>query len=502
MQIIAIIYLISMGIILLYSISQLQLVYNFIKYKRQEKKRLAQQQTSKIQNGNYELPKDYFPFITVQLPIYNEMYVVERLLDAIFGLVYPTERFEVQILDDSTDETQLIIANKLQQLALKYPNISYTYIHRTDRTGFKAGALENATRSAKGEFIAIFDADFNPESQFLLKVIPYFQHDNQLAAVQTRWAHINEHESLLTEIQSFMLDAHFSVEQFARSRGGFFINFNGTAGIWRKVAIHDAGGWEFDSITEDLDLSYRAQLKGWKIHYDDSVSCPAEIPAAIQAVKSQQFRWTKGAAEVAKKHLKSVWQSKNSLGLKYQATAHLLNSGVFFAIIISSILSIWVNYAIYTQQIGYSYQLARDLMGGVFYIVLLFFSVSFYYKNHLSFGSIVYFLIRFPLFLSATYGLSLHNSWAAMQGYWGIKTEFVRTAKFNQHNRLQPNKYLKKGLNYLLIGEILLCIYFAIGVYLDILWRTYDILPFHCLLCLGYFYMIGLQIKDFIQQKG
>jgi Glycosyl transferase family group 2 len=290
-----------------------------------------------------------------------------------------------------------------------------------------------------------------------------------------------------------MLDAHFSIEQFSRCNSGYFFNFNGTAGVWRAAAIADGGGWQSDTITEDLDLSYRVQLRGWKLHYDDTITCPAEIPAAIEAAKSQQFRWTKGAAEVAVKHLQTVWRSGQSWGLKYQATAHLLNSSVFFAIIISSILSVWFNYGIYIGAIGDHYALARTLMGGVFYVVLLFFSVSFYYRHQLSFKSVGYFLIRFPLFLSATYGLSLHNSWAALQGYLGIKTEFVRTPKFNTVDFRDKNTYLNRKREWIFWGELLLLLYFFVAVGLDIVWGAYEMIPFHCLLCLGYGYVVCLQ---------
>ena len=498
--IIAWIYLIAMGCIVLYSLSQLQLIYYFIKHRYHSYKQTIHKEKTRFQPEHNEENEAYYPYITVQLPIYNEMYVVQRLLSAIFNLEYPKNKLQIQILDDSTDQTSQIIKDTLLQFSTIYENVDWEYIHRQDRIGFKAGALQNALASCKGELIAIFDADFSPESSFLLEIITEFKQDNRIAAVQTRWTHLNEHSSLLTELQAFMLNAHFTMEQYARNKANFFINFNGTAGIWRKAAIQAAGGWHIDTITEDLDLSYRVQLLGWRIHYDDTIGCAAELPPHITALRSQQFRWTKGAAEVARKHLIAVWKSPLSLNIKYQATAHLLNSSLFIAILITSILSIWVNYAVYSQQIGDIYLQIRDIMGLVFYVVLLFFSLSFYYQNSWNFKNTLYFILRFPLFLSATYGLSVHNSWAAVQGLLGIKSEFVRTPKLNEQNLKVANPYLNHSWSKLLIVETILAVYFIIGLVLDIRWQMYSLIPFHCLLIIGFSYMVILQFKSIINK--
>src|SRR5450759_1834868 len=248
-----------------------------------------------------------WPRVTVQLPIFNEQYVVTRLLEAACALDYPRDRLEIQILDDSTDETQ----ETAKKLAVKFQaqGINIHYLHRTNRQGFKAGALKNGLARAQGDFLAIFDADFVPPCDFLRKMMPYFSSEN-IGVVQARWGHLNAGYSMLTRGQAIGLDAHFVLEHGARNSSGIFINFNGTAGIWRKTAIIDAGNWQDDTLTEDIDLSYRAQLAGWKFVYVNDVVCPAEIPAEVYGLKNQQYRWAKGAIQTAKKLLPTIWRNK------------------------------------------------------------------------------------------------------------------------------------------------------------------------------------------------
>src|SRR5262245_57605688 len=248
------------------------------------------------------------PRVTVQLPLFNEMYVASRLLDAVAQIDYPRDRFEVQVLDDSTDETQEICRAKVAELAAT--GLDIKYIHRSDRTGFKAGALANGMRNARGEFLMVFDADFLPGPDIVERVIHFFA-DERVGMVQVRWEHVNRDYSRLTELQAMMLDGHFVIEHTARHRSGRFFNFNGTAGIWRRSAIDDAGGWSHDTLTEDMDLSYRAQLRGWEFVYLKDVVSPAELPVEMNAFKSQQFRWAKGSIQVAKKLLPSILRSKN-----------------------------------------------------------------------------------------------------------------------------------------------------------------------------------------------
>jgi len=265
-------------------------------------------------------PPAVWPMVTVQLPLYNEQYVARRLLDAVGALDYPADRLEIQVLDDSTDETTAILADTVSRLRDR--GLAVAHLRRGERTGFKAGALAAGLREAQGEFVAIFDADFVPSPDFLRETIPHFA-DPQVGVVQARWGHLNRDFSLLTAAQSFGIDGHFGVEQPARCWGNLFLNFNGTAGVWRKAAIQDAGGWTHDTLTEDLDLSYRAQLRGWRILYRPELVCPAELPVLITGFKSQQRRWAKGSIQTALKLLPTVLRAPLSAWTKYQAFIHL-----------------------------------------------------------------------------------------------------------------------------------------------------------------------------------
>jgi cellulose synthase/poly-beta-1,6-N-acetylglucosamine synthase-like glycosyltransferase len=260
------------------------------------------------------------PAVTVQLPVYNEWYVAERLLDACAGLDYPYALLEIQVLDDSTDDTAALIAQKVKNL--QQTGVNIVHIHRTNRDGFKAGALANGLAMARGEFIAIFDADFLPQKDFLLQMLPRFDHE-KIAFVQARWGHLNRDYSLLTLLQSFSLDAHFAIDQFARSSADYVFNFNGTAGVWRKSAILDAGGWHADTLTEDMDLSYRAFLRGWSARYAGDVEAPAELPVSFSAYRRQQYRWARGSLECAIKYIPVIWRGDFSFTRKLQATFHL-----------------------------------------------------------------------------------------------------------------------------------------------------------------------------------
>ncbi|HKZ53927.1 MAG TPA: glycosyltransferase [Anaerolineales bacterium] len=266
-----------------------------------------------------------WPRVTVQLPVYNELYVAERLIEAAAALDYPSSLLEIQVLDDSTDETVAVIEETAKRL--KARGVDVVHIHRSHRTGFKAGALAEGLAQARGEFLAIFDADFVPPPDFLRRTLPHFQ-DPKLAFVQTRWGHLNRDYSLLTFLQSLAIDAHFMVEQFARNLAGYWFNFNGTAGVWRRSALEDAGGWTADTLTEDLDLSYRAFLRGWRALYLRQVDVPAELPANFSAYRRQQQRWARGSLECARKLLPHIWRSQNPFRIKLQATLHLTGYGV------------------------------------------------------------------------------------------------------------------------------------------------------------------------------
>ncbi|HEX6890617.1 MAG TPA: cellulose synthase family protein [Chryseolinea sp.] len=386
---VTLVYLICMLYIFLFSISQLFLTWVYVRRKSKTQKPLI--------NVKFD------PLITVQLPIFNEKYVVERLIDAVASLDYPKNRLEIQILDDSTDETSEIILKKIASVRPLGLNIKF--IHREDRSGFKAGALTHGLKVASGEFIAIFDADFLPAPDFLKNTIKHFS-DPEVGVVQTRWTHLNGDYSLLTKLQAFALDAHFSIEQSARNSVGSFMNFNGTAGIWRKECIESSGGWSFDTLTEDLDLSYRAQLKGWKFKYLQDITTPAELPVVMQAVKSQQFRWSKGAAETGRKLFGTVLQSDISPGKKILAFFHLFNSSVFIVVFIAALLSVPVLYIKDRHpDAGWMVNLSVIFFIG-FLSIALFYWIATKQFNHNPWRV---FLQRFPGFLIVSMGLSLHN---------------------------------------------------------------------------------------------
>src|SRR6188768_2462933 len=280
-------------------------------------------------------PLGALPPVTIQLPIYNEMYVADRLIDAVCRLEYPRELLEIQVLDDSTDETQSVAEQAVRRNAAR--GVDITFIHRTDRSGYKAGALEAALKVAKGEFVAIFDADFIPTPDFLTRTVPFFT-DPKVAMVQARWGHINQDYSLLTKIQAILLDAHFVLEHGGRNRAGLFFNFNGTAGIWRRDAIDDAGGWEHDTLTEDLDLSYRAQLRGWRFVFMPDLVSPAEVPVEMNAFKSQQHRWAKGSIQTTLKLLPEILAAPLPLTIKAEAFFHLTANFNYLLMIALSVL--------------------------------------------------------------------------------------------------------------------------------------------------------------------
>lgn len=463
-------YVIPLLFVFGYSLVQLSLVINYLQSRSKKP----------IEPPPFDLSNA--PLVTFQLPIYNELYVVERLIEAIAVITYPKNRFEIQVLDDSTDETVELIANKIQQVQKQ--GISIYHIRRPNRNGFKAGALAEGLKTAKGEFVAIFDADFVPEPDFLLKTLPHFV-SPMVGVVQTRWEHLNENFSILTKLQAFGLDAHFSIEQKGRNVGGHFINFNGTAGIWRKRCVENAGGWQADTLTEDLDLSYRAQMNGWQFVYLEHVGSPAELPVEMNALKSQQFRWTKGAAECARKHLFNVLKNKHlSLKTKIYALFHLMNSTAYICVLWVSILSVPI---LYIKNTFPQYHLFF-LLAGIFQISLIilgtFYWVS-YRKRHRTIGFFWY----FPMFLSFMMGLSLHNAIAVLEGYSGKKTPFIRTPKFNVQlasDRWQTNRYISRQITPLIIIEGFFVLYFFGALLMALRLHDFWLFPFHLLLMVGF----------------
>ena len=426
------------------------------------------------------------PKVTMQLPMFNELYVAERIIETVAAFEYPADKFEIQVLDDSTDETKDVIAKKVAEVAAHGVNIKH--IHRVDRTGYKAGALDAAMDRVEGEFIGIFDADFVPEKDFLLKTMPYFQ-DSNIGVVQTRWGHLNKDYSILTELQAFGLNGHFAIEQGGRNSSGHYINFNGTAGIWRKTCIEDAGGWEHDTLTEDLDLSYRAQIKGWKFKYLENVISPAELPITMSALKSQQHRWMKGGAECFRKMFWQVVKAKNvKFSDRIHALSHLFNSSVFLFILTLSLLTMPV------LHIKDSFSdLNNVIRYGSFFIISTIFLMYYYWlsyrdKTENTFTSFFRFFGRFVQFLVVSMGLSLSNTIAVIEGYLGIKSSFVRTPKFNVavKSEFKGNKYDKKSISILTIGEGVLFVLFAFTAINRLIYQDLGMVPFHLMLAIGY----------------
>ena len=478
------IYSISLVLIFLYALAQLNLLFNYLS---------AQKKEDRSPQFNLSKSKEV-PFVTIQLPVFNEMYVMERLLENIVKLKYPKEKLEIQVLDDSTDESVKTTAAHIKKLQER--GVDIQHICRTNRQGFKAGALKEGLETTKGEIIAIFDADFLPDEDWLLKTVPYFK-DKKIGVVQTRWGHINRNYSTLTKIQAFALDAHFTLEQVGRNSKGHFINFNGTAGLWRKECIYDAGNWEGDTLTEDLDLSYRAQLKKWEFKYLENVETPAELPVIISAARSQQFRWNKGGAENFQKMTKRVLKAKGlPLKTKIHSVLHLLNSSMFLNVFIVAVLSIPMLYI----KNEYAYLKNYFYMMSFFVISSLIFFICYWqmYKRMYGNGLLKFFnfIGMFFTFFSIAMGFSLHNSIAVLEGHFGKKSEFVRTPKFNIKNLKdgwKNNKYIKKKPSINVIAEGILVFYFAFGMFSAFIvgdqGGDFGLFPFHLMLFIGFGYV-------------
>ena len=423
----------------------------------------------------------HYPIVTIQLPVYNEKYVIERLLDAVAEIHWPKHALEIQVLDDSTDETSAIIQTKLKED--RFQDFDILHIQRKNRAGFKAGALQLGLKVSKGEFIAIFDADFVPSKSFLLDTIREFENP-AIGMVQTKWEHLNKDYSLLTKLQAFGLNGHFRVEQSGRNTAGSFINFNGTGGIWRKACIVDAGGWQADTLTEDLDLSYRAQMMGWKFQYLEDIPSPAELPVIMSAVKTQQFRWTKGGAETAKKNLLNVLRTNLNFTNKMHAFFHLTNSANFLLLLIASIISIPLLLVKYNNP---ELKLVFNI-GSIFLVGFLAISYFYWTANQTEHSGKSY-LKYFPLFIIFSLGFTLNNGLAVIEGLLGIKTSFVRTPKFNiigSGGSWKGNIYLNHRLSWSTYFEGLLSLYFLAGIFLGIIVGDYGLIVFHLMLALGF----------------
>jgi len=424
------------------------------------------------------------PLVTVQLPVFNEVHVVERLLKAVSELDYPKDKIQIQILDDSTDDTQIVCEQSAE--VLRQEGFDVEYRHRDNRIGFKAGALEEGTPFAKGDYLLIFDADFVPEPDLLKKLIHHFT-DEKVGMVQARWGHINKHDSLLTRLQGMMLDGHLVLEQAARSRSNHFFNFNGTAGMWRKQCIADAGGWEHDTLTEDMDLSYRAQMKNWKFVYLKDVVVPAELPPDMDGFKSQQHRWTKGSIQVCKKILKDVWTSSEPLGIKLEATAHLTANFAY-------LLMFGVLMLVYPANFMFenSWQKAVFLDAPVF----LFASLS----------AIIFYLAAqgaqrpwgwlkalpyLPLLLALGIGMSINNGKAVLEALFNKQSDFVRTPKYGKQNAPVRRKSQYKAARSITFWiEMALSIYFTFLLAKAVMRGQWISVPFLAMFQVGFVYVV------------
>lgn len=429
--------------------------------------------------------RGYWPPVTVQLPLYNEALVVERLIDACASLRYPAHLLEIQILDDSTDETVEIVDKRVAYW--REHGLDISVVRRTDRTGYKAGALKYGLEQARGEFVAIFDADFMPPPDFLTQMLPHFDRP-EIGMVQGRWGHMNAEDSLLTQIQAFGLDAHFALEQFVRNRAGYFMNFNGTAGVWRRSCIEDAGDWSSDTLAEDLDLSYRAQMKGWHFKYIEDVEVPAELPADMASLRSQQFRWTKGAAEVAFKLLPALWKSDVPLMIKiegtFQLTAHFVFPFVLLVVFLHAPLLSLKHLNIEGPGELYFGLLGLGLVGFVGFFLAQLFAQRALYPN---WGRRVCF---FPLFMAGTMGMALSNTQALIQAFRGKKTAFIRTPKYSTAlavGKARTKQISKKmSVSKIVVMEALLTLYCVAGLFVIIWFREWAAVPFQALFAVGF----------------
>jgi cellulose synthase/poly-beta-1,6-N-acetylglucosamine synthase-like glycosyltransferase len=463
-------YFVVLGVLAAYGFHRYWLVYCYTKHRANVPAKPAE-------------PANW-PKVTIQLPIYNERYVVERLVEAISRLDYPRDLLEVQLLDDSTDETQEVAHACVERY--RALGFEMRYLHRANRHGYKAGALAEGLQSATGEFIAIFDADFQPGSDFLRCTLPYFS-DPLLAMVQTRWTYLNRDYSALTEVESILLDGHFVIEHGARARSGRFFNFNGTAGVWRRKSIEDAGGWQHDTLTEDTDLSYRAQLRGWRFLYLPEIECPSELPVEMNAFKAQQARWAKGLMQTAKKILPRVLRADLPLGVKTEAFFHLTANISYPLMVMLSTLLLPAMIVRFYQ--GWVQMLLIDLP----LFLASSCSISGFYlaaQRALYPNSWTRRIIYLPFVMAVGIGLSVRNAKAVLEAIFGVQSEFARTPKYRIEGQTGTwrRKDYRNRAGWMPYLEVALGLYFAATVFYSFQNENYFTAPFLLLFVWGYLY--------------
>lgn len=465
-------YAICLLFILLFGAGQLALLLAYLKNNKKK---------SKV------IPLVNYPHVTIQLPVYNERFVIERLLNAVAGMEYPASKLEIQVLDDSTDDTVEICRKMVN--SFRASGVDIVHLHRAHRDGFKAGALQEGLLQAKGEFIVIFDADFIPGINFLAETLPYFSTE-QTGLVQTRWGHTNPNQSWLTKAQELGLNAHFIIDQQSRDKSSLFMNFNGTAGVWRKTCIIDSGGWQSDTLTEDLDLSYRAQIRGWKFRYCPNVITPAQLPFLLNAVRSQQYRWIKGGIETSKKIFFNLWKADLSLPVKIFGSFHLFSNYTYLFILLSGILSVPV---MFVKNLSPDFDLFfkfNVLFSLVFLINFAYCFTAVWSDQKKLKNALIEICKAFPITIIISLGMSYHNTKAIISGMAGKKTSFIRTPKFSEDAdviSIGLKGYILRDSWTKELPQIILFIYFLFAVAAGIYFRDFGFMFYHLLMLFGQF---------------
>jgi cellulose synthase/poly-beta-1,6-N-acetylglucosamine synthase-like glycosyltransferase len=475
-SIVVVAYVTLLAVLSIYGLHRYSLLFLYLRYYKRGPRRVPP-------------ALDRYPSVTVQLPLYNERYVARRVIEAAARLRYPRHLLRVQVLDDSVDDTREMAFETVS--ALRANGIRAEYLHRADRAGFKAGALQAGLDATPDELVAIFDADFVPPVDFLEKTVPYF-HDPRVGMVQTRWGYLNRDYSLLTRLQALLLDGHFMLEHTARNYSGRYFNFNGTGGVFRSAAIRDAGGWQGDTLTEDLDLSYRTQMRGWKFVFLPDVECPSELPVDIFGFKNQQYRWTKGSIQVGRKLLPRIWRSDAPLKVKWEATFHLSANLGYLLLVFLSLLMPFAIAARARVVAERGFAIEAIAFGVSTASVLLFYAVA---QRELS-RDWKPRLRDLPLILAMGVGMCVNNAWAVAEALVGHETPFVRTAKY----RIELWSDRWKGKLYRSVRRPSFFVELGLAVYMGaafvaMAWLgEWTVLPYVGLFVIGYAYVFGLSV--------
>ncbi|MGB5813486.1 MAG: cellulose synthase family protein [Polyangiales bacterium] len=471
-------YLATLGVLAFYGVHRSALLYLYLRSR-------AQRIEPKARFTEATLPS-----VTIQLPMYNELHVAKRLIEAAARIDYPRDRLELQVLDDSTDATSVIAKDTCREL--RQQGVDITYLNRVDRTGYKAGALAAGLKRAKGDFVLIFDADFVPGAKVLRDLIHFFS-DPGVGMVQARWGHLNRNHSRLTRCQALLLDGHFMIEHGARHRSGRFFNFNGTAGMWRKSAIEDAGGWQHDTITEDMDLSYRAQLRGWEFVYVPDVEAPAELPSDMTSFKAQQYRWAKGSVQTAVKLLGRIFRAPVPSKVKWEAFFHLTNNFAYLFLLVLALLQM-PNMFI-RRQLENPALLLLDVP---LFLATCGSVAAFYVVAHRDlYGNRWGAIKQLPTMMALGIGLSINNARAAVEGVFGRDVVFERTPKSGaiDGNGGALSRY-RTPWRWHNVVELLFAAYCMVTLVMAVVTQSWASLPFVLLFCGGFAYVACASVAE------